>query len=175
MPRLRFLFALALIALLGGVLSGGRFLTLAQGAIPDASSLPPVVQAWIEAANAAEGEALAALYTPEGVFEDVPSGTIARGPEQIAAFYNDLASQQRDLHSTLRAVHLTDDGAVVEYTTTSTDIATGRPLTIHGITVIEVEGDRIRRTADYYDVAGLLAQLGMLQMAESSPVATLAP
>jgi limonene-1,2-epoxide hydrolase len=37
------------------------------------------------------------------------------------------------------------------------------------VTIFEIEGDHIRRSADYYDVAGILGQLGLLDMGEATP------
>jgi hypothetical protein len=41
--------------------------------------------------------------------------------------------------------------------------------------IFELAGDRIRRSADYYDVASILAQLGILDMGEEMAEATPAP
>ena len=39
-------------------------------------------------------------------------------------------------------------------------LATGREVALNGVTIIEVEGGRIRRAADYLDTAPLVLQLG---------------
>lgn len=50
-----------------------------------------------------------------------------------------------------------DQGVVIE--------ATGLRLTLHGVTVAEFEGDRIRSFRQYWDDSELLVQLGLLPVA----------
>src|SRR4051794_39417743 len=50
--------------------------TLAQDATPATADVPAIVRRWIDAWNATDPAAnIAALYTPNGVYEDAPSGT----------------------------------------------------------------------------------------------------
>jgi steroid delta-isomerase-like uncharacterized protein len=66
-------------------MGGGR--TAAQEATPAASpaAVPPVIQHWLDAVNAHDGAAVAALYLEDGTHEDIPSETVVRGREEIAA------------------------------------------------------------------------------------------
>jgi hypothetical protein len=47
--------------------------------------------------------------------------------------------------------------------------ATGKPFAVRGVPVFELEGDRLRRIADYYNLLGVMAQVGLLQP-EATPV-----
>ena len=51
----------------------------------------------VDGANAGDGAAVAALYTEDGIHEDVPAGVMARGREEIAAFVDEVTSQFRDV------------------------------------------------------------------------------
>ena len=154
--RRRFaLLFVALVVLLGaGRLPGA---SAAQEATPLAASdvspvaLPPLVQQWIAAFDAGDGQALAKLYSPDGVYEDVTQTTL-HGRPAIAAFIDQLAMQQTDISVQPRAVHLTNDGAVLEYAWSSTIVATGQPIALRGDIVFEFADDHIRRSADYYDL-----------------------
>jgi steroid delta-isomerase-like uncharacterized protein len=159
---MRLRFALLLVALLGLLVSGrlpGASAAAdatpqpAQAASPVA--LPPLVQQWIDAFDAGDGHALAALYTPDGVYEDVTQPTL-HGRGAIAAFIDQLAQQQKDISVQPRAVHLTNDGAVLEYAWRSTLVQTGQPIALHGAIVFAFADDHIRRSADYYDMEGIL-------------------
>lgn len=156
MRRFAMLLSVAVVMLLGITVFETAPTTVAQEASPAASpaALPPLLQRWLAALTAGNGDAVAALFIAEGVYEDVPSGTVARGRDQIAAFIDRIEAQERDFRIRLRAVHFTDDGAVLEYTATSTDSKSGQTLSFRGVTILEFEGDLIRRSADYYNVMG---------------------
>ena len=176
MHRFTISLSLALVVLLGVVAVGASPSVRAQDATPAAeTALPPVLQQWIAAAAAGDGEALAALYAPDGIYEDVPSQTIAQGRDELAAFFNGIVGQQQDSETQIRAVHLTDDGAVLEYTLSGTDSESGMAFTFAGAIIFELEGDAIRRSANYYDVATILAQLGVLDNGQHMGEATPAP
>jgi steroid delta-isomerase-like uncharacterized protein len=122
-------------------------------AAPDASpvALPPLVQQWIAAFDAGDGQALATLYAPDGVYEDVTQPTLY-GRQAIAAFIDQLAMQQKDISVQPRAIHLTNDSAVLEYAWSSTIVQTGQPIALRGDIVFAFADDHIRRSADYYDL-----------------------
>jgi len=167
----RFTLSLSVVVLMAlGLLSTGAARTMAQTATPGAeAALPPVLQQWFAAAEAGDGDALAALYTDDGVYEDVPTNTVLQSHKAIAEFFTRISAQQQDVHADVRAVHPTDDGAVLEYTVSGTDLESGKHVTYVGAIIFELEGDAIRRSADYYDIAGILAQLGMLPMGQATP------
>jgi ketosteroid isomerase-like protein len=78
----------------------------------------------------------------------------------------------QDLHFTVRAVHPTDDGVVLEYTDSSFDVQRGKHLSNASVLIFELEGNAIRRSADYYDFATILAELGLLNLHQATPAAT---
>lgn len=129
---------------------------LAQEATPVASpAASPVpmsglLQRLRDAIVAGDGEAVAALYTEDGTYEDVPSGTIAQGREEIAAFIREVAARQTDVLFRPTTAHEGDGWAVWEYTFASTDIKSGVRMEVRGATVFELEGGLIRHSADYY-------------------------
>ncbi|MGH2530835.1 MAG: nuclear transport factor 2 family protein [Thermomicrobiales bacterium] len=151
--------------------------TAAQDATPDVSpaALPPLLQQLVDAANANDGAAIAALYAEDGTHEDVPAGVVARGREEIAAYVDGVGEQVSDISLEPVFGRLADDLAVLEYTFSATDLATGRPVVYRGVLVFELDGNLIRRGADYYDFAAVLRQLGLLETDEATPEATPAP
>ncbi|MDQ3694928.1 MAG: SgcJ/EcaC family oxidoreductase [Chloroflexota bacterium] len=156
MRRFAALLSVAVFVLIGVSAHGADPTAVAQEASPAASptALPPLLQRWLAALSTGDGEAVAALFAADGVYEDVPSGSVARGHDQIAALIDRLVAQERDFQLRLRAVHLTDDGAVLVYTATATDVESGQTLSMRGVTILEVDGDHIQRSADYYNVLG---------------------
>lgn len=153
----RLLGVVAVVALIG-VIGGGLGITRAQEASPEASaaSLPPLLRAWADAYTAGDAAAVAALYTEDGVYEDVPSGRIARGREEIAGYLEQSVAQLPGLGVEPTAGYRGEGWAVVEYVFSATDAASGRPFSARATTVFELDGDLIRRSADYYDLLGVL-------------------
>lgn len=174
MRRLHIVLAVVAFALVGlvGLLVGPA--VRAQDATPAANSdVPALLQAWLDGINAGDGAAVAALYATNGTHEDVPSDMVAEGQEQIAGLIDGIVGQLGDYRIAAVSGHQAGDLAVLEYTTDATDLESGNPLHLRGIIVFELDQDGlIRRSADYYDVATILAQLGMLdmgQMGEATP------
>jgi steroid delta-isomerase-like uncharacterized protein len=143
----------------------------AQNATP-AAALPPLLQQMVDAINATDSAALAALYTEDGAHEDVPAGIAARGREEIATFVDTALGQFQDVRFAPLSARQAGDLAVLEYELSVTDPASGRPLTYRGVLVFELDGKLIRRSADYYDVAAILGQLGMLPVPETEGTPT---
>ncbi len=98
------------------------------------------------------------------------------GRDQIAAFQDQVAGMLADVAVEPSAAHQGDDWAVLEYASSATDLESGQRVAVRGLTVFELEDGLIARSADYYDVAGILAQLGLLDMGGTeAPGATPAP
>jgi steroid delta-isomerase-like uncharacterized protein len=142
----------------------GRSAT-AQPATPAASpvAVPALFQAWLNAYIDEDPDAFAALYTPDGIYEDVPSGQAVQGREAIAALAADFMLYQDNYAFAPSAFFQGDDWAVLEVNSSATDAETGQPIFgVRIATVFELDDGQIRRSSDYYDVAGILAQLGLL-------------
>jgi uncharacterized protein (TIGR02246 family) len=167
----RFLTPLVVITvMLLGLVMTESMSTTAQEATP--AAIPPVLVAWSEPWDALDAEAIAALYTEDGVMEDVPAGIEARGRDEIAAAFGGvmagIAESRNEPISGFRA----GDMAVMEYEVTAVDAASGQEFTFRGALIAELDGDLIRHSREYYDVATILGQLDMLDMGEATPKAT---
>ena len=164
MRRVSLLIAVVAVALLGLVAADHAGRVTAQEAEPAASpeAIPPVLLAWLAGFDALDPSAIAALYTEDGVFEDVASGTIARGREEIAAELGEVIGGIAQSRGEPIAGFRAGDRAVLEYEVNAVNAATGRPFTFRGVLVAELEGDLIRHSREYYDLATILGQLGLL-------------
>jgi len=150
-------------------------------ATPEVSSIPPVVRSWIDAYNAGDYAAMAALYAADGTYEDVPNAFAAQG-EEIPSFLATAEQGFADVHIEITSGFGASGWAAVEYLFHATNRGMvpvpgteGKSFTSRTVTVFELEGDTIRRSSDYYDLVGLLTQLGaMPAMAPgaASPAAT---
>jgi steroid delta-isomerase-like uncharacterized protein len=145
----------------------------AQEASPASpAALPPLLQQASETFNGGDAAAVAALYTEDGTHEDIPAGVRLQGQEEITAYVAEVFGQLDDFRFEPVFGRLEGDLAVLEYTLSGTDPESGRPVTYQGVIVAEYEGDLIRRSTDYYDLATILSQLGLLDLGEGTADAT---
>ena len=174
MRRFSLLLSLVAVALLGIVVQWGPLGAMAQDASPATlpAALSPLRQQWVDGVEAGDGEAIAALYTEDAVHEDVPAGLVVQGPQEIGELMSGTVTQFTDVRYDVIAAHETDDLGILEYRFSATDLESGQPISVRGAYIFELEGGRISRSADYYDVAGILAQLGVLDMGEEMAEAT---
>ena len=174
-PNARRLPRRAVVRLVGG---GGLAVGLAArslGAAAQDDDAPAVVQDWIDAWNDNDPDAIAALYAEDGTYEDVPSGQEARGDE-ISGFLADFFAGVGDVELDLANAFGGDDWAVAEYTFSATNqglfpgAPVGASFSVRTATVFELDDGEIQRSSDYYDVATILGQLGVLPAGGATPV-----
>jgi ketosteroid isomerase-like protein len=106
-------------------------------------------------------EATGELATLLGMFaEDAEALNLgrtepARGTDQVAGFWRDYRSIFRTIRSDFTHVIEGKDGAVLEWVSRGT-LLNGDPVEYKGVTVLETNGDRVRRFRTYYDSAVFL-------------------
>jgi steroid delta-isomerase-like uncharacterized protein len=173
MRRIPVLMLLVTLSLIASLRTGSAI--HAEDATP--ASVPPLLQQMMDAANAGDGDAVAALYTADGTHEDVPAGVMARGQEEIATFVTGVVSQFRDARLEPVRSRQSGDLAVLEYTFSGSELQSGQSIAYRGVLIFDLDGDLIRRSVDYYDLAAVLDQLGQLDLPGANAVAeaTVAP
>jgi steroid delta-isomerase-like uncharacterized protein len=140
---------------------------------------PAIVQAWIDAWNADDPAAnLAALYTAGALYEDVPTGmSTATTGTDVAGFLREFVQAISESEVRLRSAFGTQDWAAAEWDFTfrytgqleGLPAGSGQLIAWRGATIFELAGDKIRRSADYYDNTGFLAALGLLAAPAATP------
>ena len=115
---------------------------------------------------------IVSFFTDDAVYEDVPLGILNKGKKEIADFIHDYFAGFPDVKVQVTGSFLSADHACGEWIITGTHRgffpnlpASGRVVSIRGITISEFRGDKISRRSDYYDMAELLRQLGVLPSA----------
>lgn len=116
-----------------------------------------------------DAEDVAGLFHPDAVYDDFPNQQQYRGLQEIGQYLTSGSSWAEGVNMSVTAVHVSETGAVAEWVFSGVQdhpmgslvpMATGREVVLNGVTVIEVDGGRIRRAADYMDVLPLVLQLG---------------
>jgi steroid delta-isomerase-like uncharacterized protein len=135
--------------------------TTAQEASPEAASgvIPPLLTQWAEAWSSGDPEQVVALYAPDAVYEEVPTNSDLQGHDEIRTFVEDTHATTSDIQVTPRRGFQAEDWAVLEGDFTGRS-AEGVAFSVPFIVVMELDGDLIRRSADYFDVNSILTQIG---------------
>lgn len=180
---LRFIAPLSRRRLLGtgGLAAAGLALApgwVAAQASPMATpgALPDPLRAWVAAWNSSDPAGqIAALYTPDGVYEDVPSNTHSQGGD-VRGFLTPFVKAVSDVTVTPTNGFATSDWATLEYVFGATDRGlipggVGKHFSVRIATVFQLQGGKIARSSDYYDNQTLLAQLGLVP-GPATPAAT---
>ncbi len=134
-----------------------------------AKNTPKIVDAWLDAFYTAQDPAaLAALYTDNGVFEDVPNGFRIQGPNNIKCFVQGTLKLFGNFKVEILSTFTGENKAVAEYLLTATNTGLvpvpstfGKSFTVRTVTVFDLKGNKIERSSDYYDNNAILVQLGL--------------
>ena len=131
-----------------------------------------VARRGVEAFNAADWGALSADLTTDSVYEEPATGRRLGGIEEILAADKGWKAAFPDAKGTITNELACGNTAVLEITwqgTQSGDLvapmgtipATGRSVTIKAVQVVEVENGKAMSNRHYFDMASMLAQLGV--------------
>jgi steroid delta-isomerase-like uncharacterized protein len=124
-----------------------------------------VIDDWIAAWNSHNPDTVTALFTADAVVEDVTFGVVNRGTDEIRAFAQFAFAAVPDTKFELVAGHLKGGLGTIEWVWSGTDVGiyeTGKKFSVRGVTVLTVDGNKISRETDYWDLASVLRQLGLL-------------
>ncbi len=80
------------------------------------------------------------------------------GPEGVREFWVKYRDTFGEMHSTFRNQFACDDRATLEWTTEGTTVS-GTPVHYEGVSILEMEGDKIKRFRAYFDGSALGRQI----------------
>lgn len=136
----------------------------------DAAAL---AQRFNDAFNARDWDAAAALTAPDATFVNAATGETFHGPAGALQFLSGWATAFPEAQVETTNLVAGGDGAAIEFigrgvhagplkTPLGEIPATGRSAEVHFCSVLRAEGGQIRENRLYFDVAGLLLQLGVM-------------
>ena len=131
-------------------------------------------QAWVDAWNSHDAEAVASLYTEDATLEAMGAGPLfaIQGHDAFKAMVKALHQFSNDSNLTLVSELLSGDRFVIEFVETSTNtgkIGRGTPptnkrYTCPGVAVGRLDSDgKIKEERDYEDRLDLFIQLGLVK------------
>lgn len=120
----------------------------------------PVVQRFVDALHTVDSqrstEAMTALVTADTPVDSIDGHGTRRGPEGIDALFTQYLEQLAQVSTTFTRVTETTGRAALEWRS-EVHLASGRPATYTGVTVVEFSDDAITSFATVYDSGALLA------------------
>jgi hypothetical protein len=128
-----------------------------------------IIRNLIDAVQAADTATLVELFWPEATYDDYASQLQHRGIEEILGYLTSVHAWADDVYMNVGEVHVSTDGALAEWLFAGVQarpmgelvtVATGLEVVTNGVTIVEIDGGRIRRAADYMDTTPMLLQLG---------------
>lgn len=128
-----------------------------------------LLQSLAFARQTADTATLEEIFLPDAIYDDYPDQIDYRGIEEIVGYLTAVHEWGDDVVMTLGSVQIGPQGAVAEWTLAAVQsrpipdllsTSTDRDVVINGVTIIEIDGGRIARAADYWDRADFLLRLG---------------
>jgi hypothetical protein len=104
-----------------------------------------------------EVEALVEIHTEDCEVGNVSVPGTFRGHEGLREFWTSYRSTFGEMRSEFRNVFATEEGAALEWTTEGT--SDGDSVSYAGVSILEVEGGKVRRFMAYFDTRALAPQV----------------
>ena len=132
-----------------------------------APRMPSIVEHWRDAWNAPDPQAMGALFTPDGTYEDLAFQVTSTGRQAVAEWVRVTRGHMPDLHVDVADAFQVGDRIAVRWTSSATPVClatvpgTGKRFSVPAASLWEVPDGRIATARDYYNLADLLRQLGL--------------
>ena len=102
-------------------------------------------------------EALVAIHTDDCEVGNVSVPGSFTGHDSLREFWTSYRSTFGEMRSEFRNVFATEEGAALEWTTQGT--SNGDSVSYDGVSILEIEGDKVRRFMAYFDTRDLTPQV----------------
>ena len=164
------------LGLAATLLAGAIVAQAASPATPPAG-LPAPLAGWVAAweAQPLEAAPIAAAYTEDAIYEEVATGVSLSSREEIEAYLTGFFAAFSDGRADVETAFAIEDQAAATWTFTGryTNQLPGFPppggqaVTFSGASILELRDGMIERETQYWDVYGILVQLGAVPGAPS--------
>lgn len=114
------------------------------------------IRALHDAERAGDPGPLVELFTEDATLDSGPQARRQRGRDGARSFWREYLGTFEGVHSDFTHVHETEDAAVLEWRSEGRLRRTGQPIEYRGVSVVEFDGERVKRFATYYDSAAFL-------------------
>jgi len=134
------------------------------------ASITDMVQGHNRAWNSHDAEKVASFYTEDCVQENAASGEAVQGRETLKASTEASFAANPDIKAEMKNVFVSGNWSASELVLSGTNTGrgltggppTGKSFSVKVCRIAEYEGDLIKRTTIYFDMATMLRQLGLM-------------
>src|SRR6476620_4456797 len=127
------------------------------------NTIAPIWQAFAATWSSHDLDKVLPLYTDDCVYEDVTLGVVNHGKDELRGFGELFIAGFPDVRFEMVSGFITGPWAAGEWTMIGTHRgalpglpATGKSISIRGVSLLELADGKIRRCSDYWDMATLL-------------------
>jgi steroid delta-isomerase-like uncharacterized protein len=150
---------LALIAMI--VLVGTPVTAQEKGKVAGSGFLQQAFAAW----NSHDPDKVVTYYTKDVVYEDVAYGTVSHGRSELRKFASGFFEAVPDLKLEVVSSSVRHGHGVAEWVLSGTDrglYKTGKKFSVRGASVFEMRDGKCSSNKDFYDLATIMRQVGVL-------------
>src|SRR5579864_5257251 len=140
--------------------------------VKDKEIVEQVFSAW----NSHDPEKVLAFYSDGIVYEDVPLGLVNHGKAELRKFVEDTLTAFPDLKVQIVSSSIWNNHGVSEVVWGGTDKGfwkTNKQFSVRMLSTFELQGAKFSRNKDFYDLASVMRQVGVLPAEEASGKAVL--
>ena len=127
---------------------------------PAAAQDDAVGDAWAAAWSSGDVEQVAAVFASDGVYEDVPSETIAEGADALKEWAQGYFDAFTEVAQSVVTWNGIPGGAVAEWLVEGTHRETGNLVSFRGVSIFQLANGEIQRETAYYDNGTFIEQTG---------------
>ena len=131
-------------------------------------AVPAIAKRWAAAWNSCDQSAMVALFTRDGIYDDNAFQARSEGSAGIGAWVALTCNHLSNAHAEILDSFQTGDRVAIRWVFSGSPSkdspmgsAAGKTFSVPVMTVLELDGGRIRYDADYYNLADLFRQLGI--------------
>jgi steroid delta-isomerase-like uncharacterized protein len=124
-----------------------------------------MAEKWIAGWNSHDPDKMLVLFTDDIFYEDVAFGEVSHGQAEVRKFILSELEGVPDLELKLMRADIHGGHGTIEWMFSGTDkdvFKTGKKFSVRGVSVIDMRDGKIFRNVDFYDVATVMRQVGLL-------------
>ena len=166
----------SLIGTAGGGAAVIAFIALGVGhsARTAAAQDDAVGDAWAAAWSSGDVEQVAAVFAPDGIYEDVPSETISEGSAEVMTWAQGYFDAFTEVAQSVVSWNAFPGGAVAEWLVEGTHRETGNQVSFRGVSIFQLANGKIQRESAYYDNGTFFTQIDGTcgELVDGTPIST---
>ena len=124
-----------------------------------------IAESAILAWNSHDSDKVARYYTQDAVYEDATLGAVNHGTADIRKFAQQFFDESPDAKFRVTSSFMRDGHGYAEWVMTGTDVGifkTNKRFEVRGASIMQGSPERLSNQTDYWDMATLMKQLGVM-------------